>query len=162
MLEASKQLFKKANAVFLPAHPQRFPFWGHIPSDFVESWNGIVGLLVLISSGIYTVVVQIRRRHEEQRMDQELSKKNALDNYVQKIEVVCERVVKASTSRELMGLRRELNLINLEASVDYREERFRSSEDFTAFTTQVSFVLAQIVAKIQEIGMELDPSPEED
>ena len=139
-----------------------FPWQPTIPSDFVESWNGIIGLLVLLSSGIYTVCVQIRRKREEQRTLQEMSKKNALDEYIQKIEEVCDRVVTASTQKELMSQRRELNLINLQASVDYREERFRSSEDFMAFTTQVSFVLAQIVAKIQEIGMNMDASPEED
>ena len=138
-----------------------FPWQPTIPSDFVESWNGIIGLLVLLSSGVYTVVAQFRRRRDEQRRHQEMSKKNALDDYVQRIEGVCDRVVKAATTKELMGLRRELNFINLQASVDYREERFRSSEDFTAFTTQASFVLAQIVAKIQEIGMDIDPSPEE-
>lgn len=128
-----------------------FPWQPTIPSDFVESWSGITGLLVLVFSGLYTAITHLRQRHEKQRVNRELAKKNALDDYIQQTEAICDRVIQATTIEELQGLRRELNFINLQASVDYREEKFRSSEDFTAFTAQVSFVLAQIVAKTQEI-----------
>ena len=156
LLSATEQTgFAYTNPQF-PLHPGArsyyFPWKPKIPSDFVESWNGIIGLLVLLGSGVYTAVVQIRQRRKGERLNREMAKKNALDEYVHQLEKICQQVLQATTQDELSGLRRQLNMINLQASNDYREEKFRSSDDFTAFTVQVSYVLAQIVAKIQEVG----------
>ena len=156
LLSATQQTgFAYTNPQF-PLHPGAqsyyFPWKPKIPSDFVESWNGIIGLLVLLGSGVYTAVVQIRQRREKNRRNREMAKKNALDNYIHQLEEICQQVLQATTRDELARLRRQLNMINLQASIDYRAEKFRSSEDFTAFTVQVNYVLAQIVAKIQEVG----------
>ncbi|NKB67278.1 MAG: TAXI family TRAP transporter solute-binding subunit [Candidatus Latescibacteria bacterium] len=131
-----------AKAVFFPWEPK-------IPSDFVESWNGIIGLLVLLGSGVYTGISQWRQRGERLRQEQALAQKNALDEYVRQLEELCTQVVGTTDEASLDKLRRNLNLINLQASRDYRDEKFRSSDDFTAFTAQASYVLAQIVAKMK-------------
>lgn len=142
-----------AQAYFHPWEPT-------IPSDFVESWNGIVGMLVLVFSGGYTLVAHLRQRREARRQQRQLAKKDALDIYIRRVEEIAARVSETEAADVLMGLRRQLNRVNLEASADYRAERFRSSEDFSAFTAQASLVLAQIVAKIAEIGADQDAGGE--
>ena len=137
------QLHPGSQAYFHPWEPT-------IPSDFVESWNGIVGMLVLLFSGVYTAVSHLSRRHEKRRQEDMLAQKNALDVYIKEIEEVNENVSKTESVDDLVALRRRINAINLRASADYRDERFRSSEDFSAFTAQAGLVLAQIVAKIRE------------
>ena len=121
-----------------------------IPSDFVESWNGIIGLLVLILSASYTLFAQIRQRREAKRQILEMAKKNALDLYVQQLEKLCMEVKSSLVPEDLWALRRQLSQINLAASADYRDEHFRSSEDFTAFTTQANFMMSLINSRIQE------------
>ena len=139
------QLHPGAQAYFHPWEPT-------IPSDFVESWNGIVGMLVLLFSGIYTAASHLSRRREKRLEEDMLAQKNALDVYIREVEEVNEAVSKTESVDDLATLRRQLNAINLRASADYRDERFRSSEDFSAFTAQAGLVLAQIVAKIREVG----------
>ena len=142
--------FAHAHAPF-PLHPGAqafyFPWEPKIPSDFVESWNGIIGLMVLLGTGLYTGIAQLRQRGERRRQEEAMAQKNALDEYVRQLENLCAQVVEATDGDRLEGLRRALNLINLQASKDYRDEKFRSSDDFSAFTAQASYVLAQIVAK---------------
>jgi uncharacterized protein len=146
--------FAHGNTQF-PLHPgaQAYfhPWEPTIPSDFVESWNGIVGMLVLVFSGVYTAASHFSRRRDSRRQEEMMAQKNALDVYIKEIEEVNEAVSKTESAEDLAILRRRLNAINLRASADYRDERFRSSEDFSAFTAQTALVLAQIVAKIREV-----------
>jgi len=139
------QIHEGAQAYYYPWQPT-------IPSDFVESWNGIIGIIVLVGSGVYTVISYFRQKKDEQLAQLEEGKKNTLDEYVRQIEEVVERVAPADSSEDLAALRAELSAINRQASIDYREERFRSSEDFTAFTVQLSFAMEQIQGRGQEIG----------
>ena len=137
------QLHEGARAYFFPWEPK-------IPSDFVESWNGIVGFLVLLASGVYTGVTHLRQKKNQERQEREMAKKNALDLYIKATEQVCQQVIEAENAEALDRSRRELNAITLRAAGDYREERFRSSEDFNAFTSMASFVLDQIEAKAED------------
>ena len=138
------QIHEGAQAYYYPWQPT-------IPSDFVESWNGIIGIIVLVGSGVYTIISYFRQKKDEQLAQAEEGKKNTLDEYIQQIEEVVERVVQAGSSEDLSAHRTELSAINRQASNDYRDEKFRSSEDFTAFTVQLSFAMEQIQGKGQEL-----------